>query len=106
MVRRCLLLLVGLALGVAPATAQQTNDCLLTVIIEDGDVYDGRGADPVVLAEALALALPDYPRGDEEVIGEQVFTEPGKEAMTDEDAKPFAGLAALRDKLTGEGGDD
>ena len=48
MVRRCLLLLVGLALGVAPATAQQTNDCLLTVIIEDGDVYDGRGADPVV----------------------------------------------------------
>ena len=59
-----------------------------------------------VLAEALALALPDYPRGDEEVIGEQVFTEPGKEAMTDEDAKPFAGLAALRDKLTGEGGDD
>nr|WP_288926790.1 YceD family protein [uncultured Maritimibacter sp.] len=59
-----------------------------------------------VLAEALALALPDYPRGDEEEIGEQVFTEPGKEAMTDEDAKPFAGLAALRDKLTGEDGDD
>ena len=53
MVRRGVLLLFGLvvcplALGVTPATAQQTDDCRLTVIIEDGDVYDGRGSDPVV----------------------------------------------------------
>lgn len=59
-----------------------------------------------VLAEALALALPDYPRGDEEEVGEQVFTEPGKDAMTDDDAKPFAGLAALRDKLAGDDTED
>ena len=37
-----------LALGVAPATGQPTGDCLLTLIIEGGDVYDGRGTDPIV----------------------------------------------------------
>lgn len=56
-----------------------------------------------LLAEALALALPDYPRGSEEELGETIFTEPGKTAMTDEAARPFAGLAALRDKLEGDG---
>ncbi len=48
MVGPAVLLLVGLALGVTPAIAQQVDDCLLAVIIEDGDVYDGRGSDPVV----------------------------------------------------------
>ncbi len=48
MVRRGVLLLVGLALGVTPATPQHATTCLLTVIIEDGDVYDGRGSDPIV----------------------------------------------------------
>ena len=57
----------------------------------------------VVATEALAVALPDYPRAEGETLGEAVFTEPGQAPMTDEDAKPFAGLAALRDKLGGEG---
>ena len=51
MIRSCLLRLVGLVvltLGVAPATGQPTGDCLLTLIIEGGDVYDGRGTDPIV----------------------------------------------------------
>ena len=30
------------------------------------------------------------------------FTEPGKVAMRDEDALPFAGLAALREHLAGK----
>ncbi len=47
-IRHAALLLVGLALGVTPATAQPTHNCLLTVVIESGDVYDGRGSDPVV----------------------------------------------------------
>ena len=70
-----------------------------------GDVID-LGA---LLLESLALALPLYPRAADAALGEQVFTEPGKQAMTDEDAKPFAGLAALRDQLAGgtdEGQDD
>lgn len=58
-----------------------------------------------VLAEALALNLPLYPRADGAAISESVFTEPGKKAMTDEDTRPFAGLASLRDKLSGNDGD-
>ena len=48
MARRSVLLFCGLALSVTPATAQPTGSCLLTLIIEGGDVYDGRGSDPVV----------------------------------------------------------
>ncbi len=51
-----------------------------------------------VMTEALALALPPYPRA-EGAQGGGVFTEPGKAAMTDEDARPFAGLSALRESL-------
>jgi uncharacterized metal-binding protein YceD (DUF177 family) len=52
-----------------------------------------------IMAEALALALPPYPRsGDAEPV-ELNYTEPGKTALNDETSKPFAGLSALRDKL-------
>ncbi|MEJ2000054.1 MAG: DUF177 domain-containing protein [Maritimibacter sp.] len=56
-----------------------------------------------VVQEALALALPPYPRADGAAIDEANFTEPGKTAMRDEDARPFAGLAALRNKLENGG---
>lgn len=49
-----------------------------------------------LLAEELALAVPLYPRAEGADLGEAVFTEPGKAAMTDEDAKPFAALAKLK----------
>jgi len=52
-----------------------------------------------VMAESLALALPQYPRAPGAELGEAVFTAPGLTPMRDEDVKPFAGLAALRDKL-------
>lgn len=61
----------------------------------------GDHIDPAqVMIEALALALPLYPRADGAELGESVFTEPGQKAMTDEETKPFAGLAALRDQLS------
>lgn len=53
-----------------------------------------------VMIEAVALSLPPYPRADHADIGEAVFTEPGKKPMRDEDARPFAGLAGLRDQLS------
>ncbi|MGR3636308.1 MAG: YceD family protein [Shimia sp.] len=52
-----------------------------------------------VLYEALALNLPQFPRADNAEMENAVFTEPGKQAMTDQEARPFASLAALRDKL-------
>lgn len=55
-----------------------------------------------VLAEALALNLPLYPRAPGAELGEAVFTEPGKAPMTDEAARPFAGLSVLRGGRDGE----
>lgn len=52
-----------------------------------------------VMAEALALALPDYPRAPGAELGQALFAEPGAEPLTDEALRPFAGLAALRGKL-------
>jgi len=52
-----------------------------------------------VLIEAIALALPPYPRAPEAETGEAVFTEPGKAPLRDADLNPFAGLAKLRDML-------
>ncbi len=49
--------------------------------------------------EALALALPAYPRAEGAELGEMVYTKPGETPMRDEDARPFAGLAALKGKL-------
>ena len=57
-----------------------------------------------IMVEALSLALPAYPRASGAEIGETAFTEPGKAPLRDEDLKPFAGLAALRDQLgSGDG---
>ncbi|MEO3414056.1 DUF177 domain-containing protein [Roseovarius sp. CAU 1744] len=52
-----------------------------------------------VMTEALALALPDYPRRDDAALENAAFSAPGVTPMTDAEAKPFAGLAQLRDKL-------
>ncbi len=53
-----------------------------------------------VMIEALSLALPLYPRADDAVdLGETVVTEPGAAPLTAAAMKPFAGLAALKDKL-------
>ncbi|MEM8979549.1 MAG: DUF177 domain-containing protein [Pseudomonadota bacterium] len=52
--------------------------------------------------EALALNIPLYPRKDTEGPMTHSVTEPGKTPMTNEEAKPFAGLANLRDRLKDE----
>lgn len=55
-----------------------------------------------VMAEALSLAVPDFPRAPGLAPVDVSVTEPGKAPMSDDDAKPFAGLRDLRDKLAGE----
>lgn len=52
-----------------------------------------------ILTEALTLALPDYPRSENATLETESFAAPGVTPMTDDDVKPFSGLAALRDKL-------
>ncbi len=63
-----------------------------------GEIISARAA----MVESLALALPLYPRADGAELGEAVFAEDGAEPLRDEDLKPFAGLAGLRDKLDGK----
>lgn len=45
-----------------------------------------------VMLEALALALPPFPRAEGVELGEVVVTAPGTEPLTEERARPFAGL--------------
>ncbi|KUF11776.1 YceD family protein [Pseudoponticoccus marisrubri] len=67
-----------------------------------GDVIDLEA----VMTEALSLALPSYPRKDDVEAVEAQFAADGVTPMTDDDVKPFAGLAALREKMQESGGDD
>lgn len=53
----------------------------------------------VIAAEVLVLALPAYPRAEGAALEQTDFTKPGETPLTDEDVKPFAGLAALKAKL-------
>lgn len=66
----------------------------------------GTWIDPaLIMEEALAIALPEYPRKEEAPAETIRITEPGKKPMSDEEARPFAGLAALKDKLGGNNTD-
>jgi uncharacterized metal-binding protein YceD (DUF177 family) len=59
-----------------------------------------------VFTEALALAVPLYPRAEAAKLEQAAFTEPGKTPMTDEDARPFATLAGLKRRLEDDSQDD
>ena len=68
---------------------------------EDTDAEPlGAEIDPAaVMVEALALAVPPYPRAPGVELGEVIVSAPGVAPMTDADAHPMAGLAALRDRM-------
>lgn len=59
-----------------------------------------------VLREALSLALPTFPKAPDAELEESVFAEDGVSPLTDDEAKPFAGLASLKDKLQKKGSDE
>lgn len=85
--------------------AQYQDPDLPEVEMHDDERIEPLGSEidlAVILSEALALNLPLYPRQEDADLGQAVFTEPGKTPMRDEDAKPFAGLANLRDHLKKE----
>lgn len=57
----------------------------------------GGSIDPtLVMEEALALALPLYPRAEGAEFGEAVFGAPGVAPLTDDAVRPFAALARLK----------
>lgn len=55
----------------------------------------------VVMTEALALALPLYPRADSAADAGTLAAPPGTAPLTDEALRPFAGLADLMKKQNG-----
>jgi uncharacterized metal-binding protein YceD (DUF177 family) len=55
-----------------------------------------------IAVEALALALPLYPKAEGASLETATFAGEDVTPMSDEDAKPFASLAALKDKLQKE----
>ena len=59
-----------------------------------------------ILREALSLALPPFPRAAGAEIGQVLAAAEGVAPMTDDDARPFAGLASLRDRLAGDAADE
>jgi len=71
-------------------------------MMADDDTVDplGEVIDAGHLAvEALALALPPFPRAPNAALDEASFTAPGTEPLRDADLRPFAGLAGLKAKL-------
>lgn len=59
-----------------------------------------------VMAEALSLWLPAYPRKSDAELGEAVFAEEGVTPLAEADLKPFAALGALKQKMEGSGEND
>jgi uncharacterized metal-binding protein YceD (DUF177 family) len=60
-----------------------------------------------VATEALALAIPLYPRSEGAELGDVTVTAPGLAPLKEADLKPFAGLAGLKARLEGQkGGND
>ncbi len=55
-----------------------------------------------IAIEAVALALPDYPKSPNAHLETAIFAADGVTPMTDADTKPFASLASLKDKLSKE----
>ncbi|MEP1765106.1 MAG: DUF177 domain-containing protein [Sulfitobacter sp.] len=79
----------------------ETDDAPEVEMPEDDTVEPlGIWIDPaIIMEEVLALALPEYPRKEGATSETVRVTEPGKTPMTDEEARPFAGLAALKGQL-------
>lgn len=73
---------------------------------EETEVPDDDSAEPLgevidlgaVLTEALALALPLYPRAPGADFAGQIAAAPGADPLTDEKLRPFAGLSELLGK--------
>jgi uncharacterized metal-binding protein YceD (DUF177 family) len=78
------------------SVAEMTVDETIEPLVDEIDLT-------TIAIEAVALALPDYPKAPNAQLETTVFAADGVTPMTDADTKPFASLASLKDKLTKEG---
>lgn len=69
---------------------------------DEFDVYTDTIDVAALAVEALALALDPYPRKPGVEVETAQFAAPGTAPLKDEDLKPFAGLAALKEKMSGK----
>ena len=110
------ILLCNLGTPDAPTTAA-TRRYLADMKVPEGDeveMPEDDTSEPLpevidlseVAAEALALALPEYPRAPGAELGEAVHAAPGVAPLTDAALKPFAGLASLAERLAAKDGKD
>ncbi|MEM9140820.1 MAG: DUF177 domain-containing protein [Pseudomonadota bacterium] len=85
-------------------TIETQSDLHLDMDAEDDpDPYTDAIDPGAVMLEALALSLDPYPRSTEIDLEPSKAAPPGIEPLNDDDLKPFAGLASLRDKLAKDG---
>ena len=84
----------------APAELEPTPEDGVEMPQDDSEEPLGETIDLArVLHEALALALPDYPRAEGADTMAAQAAPPGSAPLRDEDLKPFAGLAGLKAKM-------
>ena len=77
------------------------NEVLLDALHDDTLEPLGREIDlGLVATEALALAIPEYPRVEGAELPESRFAAPKATDIDEEAPKAFAGLAALKEKLS------
>ncbi|MHA1127515.1 MAG: YceD family protein, partial [Alphaproteobacteria bacterium] len=84
-----------------PMAEPEDNDITLDASHNDELEPLGREIDlGLVAMEALALAIPEYPRVEGAELPESNFSPPDTADIEEEAPKPFAGLAALKEKLS------
>ncbi|MBL4812307.1 MAG: DUF177 domain-containing protein [Rhodobacteraceae bacterium] len=110
-VQECVATLEPVTTRIDLAVDRRYLEALVVAISDDGEeeteIPDDDTAEALpatldlvaVMCEALALALPEWPRSAGAPAADISVTEPGQEPLTVETMKPFAGLASLRDKL-------
>lgn len=84
-----------------PMAAPDENEITLDASHNDEIEPLGKEIDlGLVAMEALALAIPEYPRVEGAELPESSFSPPETSDIEEEAPKPFAGLAALKEKLS------
>ncbi|SLN29083.1 hypothetical protein ROJ8625_01238 [Roseivivax jejudonensis] len=85
-----------------PEARMETPEAGSEVEMPEDDTVEALGAEiapETVMREALMLEIPDYPRSPEAEFAGATAEPEGAAPITDADVKPFAGLAALRDRM-------